>query len=126
MNIKKSQGVTTTEKVLSNLCERTFLKLWSYPNPYKSDGKEACDLIAVFDNHVFLFFDRESRKFDDSKKDILNQWKRWEKEVIQKQIRTVKGARKYVLEHPDKLYLDPKQKTPLPILVSKKICPSIV
>jgi hypothetical protein len=40
MEIKKSQGVTETEKLLSELCENTFLKLWSFPNPFKADGKE--------------------------------------------------------------------------------------
>lgn len=81
MSIKKSSGVTQTEKILADLCERTFLKLWAYPNPYKADGKELCDLLAVFENHVFIFFDRESKKFDKSEKDVQVQWERWKKEV---------------------------------------------
>jgi hypothetical protein len=64
MAIDKSVGQTWTEQYLSHLCDRTFLKLWSYANPFKSDGKELCDLIAVFENNIFLFFDRESRTFD--------------------------------------------------------------
>lgn len=118
--IKKSRGITSTENFLSSLCEDTFLGIWSYPNPFKADGKEACDLIAVFENHVFLFFDRESRKFDDAEKDVLIQWKRWEKEVIQKQIQTARGVKKYILNNPDKLYLDPKQEVPFPISISKE------
>ena len=59
--IVKSPGVTPTERLLAELCERSFLRLWSYPNPYKDDGKEFCDLLAVFEDHVFIFFDRESR-----------------------------------------------------------------
>lgn len=117
--IEKSQGVTLTENFLANLCERTFLKLWSYPNPYKSDSKEACDLIAVFENHVFLFFDRESRKFDNPEKDPLTQWDRWKKEVVAKQIKTSKGVKKYISNNGE-LYLDPKQKAPLPISIPKK------
>lgn len=31
----KSTGVTATERLLADFCERSFLKLWSYPNPYK-------------------------------------------------------------------------------------------
>ncbi|WOV91353.1 MAG: hypothetical protein R1F54_01415 [Candidatus Zeuxoniibacter abyssi] len=58
MIIKKSEGVTSTERTLADICENTFLKLWSYPNPCKDNGKELCDLIAVFDNSVFIFFDR--------------------------------------------------------------------
>jgi len=93
MAIEKSRGQTPTEKYLSELCDRTFLKLWCYANPFKSDGKELCDLLAVFENHVFLFFDRESRKFDVSEKDIIITWERWKREAIDKQIKTAAGAK---------------------------------
>jgi hypothetical protein len=55
--ISKSVGLTRTEQFLSKLCDNTFLKLWSYPNPFREPGKELCDLIAVFENHVYLFFE---------------------------------------------------------------------
>jgi hypothetical protein len=55
MPISKSLGVTTTEQLLADLCDRSFLKLWSYPNPFKDDRKELCDLLAVFENHVSFF-----------------------------------------------------------------------
>lgn len=61
MKITKPEGNTRTERLLATLCEKTFLKLWSWPTPRKEDGKELCDLIAIFDDHVFIFFDRESR-----------------------------------------------------------------
>ena len=86
MAIKKSKGVTRTEKLLSTLCDKTFLKLWSYPNPFNDDRKELCDLIAVFEDHVFIFFDRESLKFDGVVKDILVTWNRWKRKAIDKQI----------------------------------------
>lgn len=41
----KSTGVTETERLLAEFCERSFLKLWSYPNPFKDDGHELCDLL---------------------------------------------------------------------------------
>jgi hypothetical protein len=67
MPISKSPGVTRTERLLADLCERSFLKLWSYPNPIRNDGDELCDLLAVFGNDVFVFFDRESQQFDEDK-----------------------------------------------------------
>ncbi len=72
--IEKSTGVTPTERYLAALCDRTFLNLWHYPSPYKSDGKELCDLMVVFENNVFLFFDRESRVFDRPDKDQHVLW----------------------------------------------------
>lgn len=50
----KSSGVTATERLLAESCERSFMKLWSDPNPYKDDGHELCDLLAVFVDTVFI------------------------------------------------------------------------
>jgi hypothetical protein len=116
MAIIKSTGFSTSEKVLAGLCEKTFLKLWSYPNLYKSDGKEVCDLLVIFDDDVFLFFDRESKKFENLEQDIILQWQRWKKEVIEKQIATAVGAKNYILAG-GKLFIDQKNQVPFPIPV---------
>ena len=116
--IRKSKGVTPTEKFLSDLCERTFLKLWSYPNPYKEDGKELCDLIAVFEDHVFVFFDRKSGRLDNLPKDLSLKWKRWKKEVIDKQIKTSKGAERYISDG-NPIFLDDRCETALPVEIPK-------
>ena len=113
MAIKKSLGTTPTEKLLSELCDRTFLKLWSYPNPFKDDHHELCDLIAVFENHVFLFFDRDSRKFDGADVNVLVAWNRWLKEAVQKQIKTAHGAARYI-QSGRKIYLDGKNDVEFP------------
>jgi hypothetical protein len=57
-------------------------------------GKELCDVLAVFENHVFLFFDRESRRFDAVEKDMHLTWDRWKREAIEKQIKTAAGAKR--------------------------------
>ncbi len=103
-----------SEQYLSQLCDRTFLNAWAYPNPYKADGKELCDLIAVFENNVFLFFDRESRKFDHGS-DVLLTWERWKKEAITKQIKTAAGAKRYLLANRDQIFLDIDSRRPLPL-----------
>lgn len=115
--IQKSEGVTPTERLLARLCDGTFLKIWAYPNPFKADGKELCDLLVVFENDIFIFFDRESRRLDDNSKDFLVVWKRWEKEVITKQIATSKGAEKY-LRNGGSIFLDAKATIPFPIKFS--------
>jgi hypothetical protein len=115
--IIKSAGLTDTEKSLSDLCDRTFLKLWSYANPFRATSKELCDLIAVFDNHVFLFFDREIRVFHNSLEDFSLAWSRWKKEAIDKQIKSARRARNHVKNYPDKIYLDAKCEQKLPIAI---------
>ncbi|MDE2824231.1 MAG: hypothetical protein OXK79_12085, partial [Chloroflexota bacterium] len=113
MKIAKPGGGTPTERLLSTLCERTFLKLWSWPNPRKGDGKELCDLLALFDDYVFIFFDRENKALQNKEKDIGVTWPRWKKDAIDKQLNTAKGAARYIRErHP--VFLDTGRTQPFP------------
>ena len=124
MKIEKSHGVTRTEEILADLCEKTFLKLWSYPNPYKEDGKEMCDLLAVFENHVFVFFVREAHRFGKLKdthpsdKDLKTQWLRWKRQVIDKQIKTANGVERYLKSGRD-IFIDKDKKTLFPIDIDR-------
>lgn len=120
MAIKKSTGVTPTEELLSELCDKTFLRLWSYANPHKEDRKELCDLIAVFEDHVFIFFDRESRKFDGSDIDVLLTWSRWKREAIDKQIQTAKGAEKYI-KSGRPVFIDQENNVPFPLKITPEM-----
>jgi hypothetical protein len=65
--------------------------------PYRGTPA-AHDLIAVFENNVFLFLDRESRKFDQGG-DTLLTWGRWKREVISKQITTENSRDLIGFEH---------------------------
>jgi hypothetical protein len=64
--VRRSEGVTPSERYLKRLCDRSFLSLWSYPGVFrdqgrtngKGDGKEVCDLLVVFENHVIIFSDK--------------------------------------------------------------------
>lgn len=96
MRIVKSKGVTRTEKLLAELCERSFLRLWSYPNPFKEDRDELCDLLAVFENHVFIFFDRENLQLADLDKNPLVVWDRWKRKAIDAQLQCADGAARYI------------------------------
>ena len=118
MKIRKQQGFTPTEELLSRLCENTFFGMFSYPNPVREDGKELCDLIAVFDDHVFIFFDRESRKMDNVEKYMSVRWNRWKKEVIDRQIKALGGAERYIRTGKP-IFLDPRRETVLPVTMPR-------
>lgn len=115
--ITKSVGETHTERLLERLCERTFLKIWSWPHPFKADKKELCDLIAIFDDRVIVFFDRESRKFDKDGHDVEIAWNRWKKEAIDKQIATMGGAVRY-LSSGQEIYLNDRLSSKLPVRIA--------
>lgn len=119
--INRSEGVSETEKLLFDLCDRAFLKLWTYPNPYKSDGHEMCDLITVFDNHVFIFFDRHNKALESFEGDDISvPWNRWKKAAITKQLKTVSGAERYLRNPDNKLFLDAKGTIPFPISIKRE------
>lgn len=120
MEIKKSQGITATEKLLADLCEQSFLKLWSYPNPCKDDGKELCDLIVVFEDTVLIFFDRESNRLRQSHSDLPTAWRRWKKEVVDKQITTSRGAERYIRSGRE-VFLDPSRTLTLPVPIDPTV-----
>ena len=118
MIIQKSAGVTSTERYLAELCEHSFLKLWSYPNPFKEDGKELCDLLVVFENDVLIFFDRESRRLKGDNVNLGVEWPRWRREVIDKQIRSASGAQRYIAsERP--VFLDDRQRVAFPLEIPR-------
>ena len=63
----RPDGVTKAERYLKRLCDRTFLSLWSHASVYRDptrgnligDGKELCDLLVVFENHIIIFSDKD-------------------------------------------------------------------
>ncbi|MHC8382325.1 YecA family protein [Pseudomonas sp. LB3P14] len=107
-------GVTESERLLSQFCQNSFLKLWTYPNPYKDDGKELCDLIAVFGDNVFIFFDRNNALSHTADKDPLVLWNRWKSKVIDKQVVTAHGAERYIRSGRS-IFLDGKKTRPFPL-----------
>lgn len=87
--IHKAKGVTPSEIYLNTLCERTFLSLWSYPCIYrdqknngKGDGKELCDMLVIFDEHVLIFSDKQCSF--PSTGDLDLDWKRWYRKTIER------------------------------------------
>jgi hypothetical protein len=113
-----SGGVTATERLLAEFCERSFLKLWSYPNPHKDDGHELCDLLAVFGDTVFIFFDRENELPEIPESDPQVLWDRWKRNVIDRQVRTAHGAERYIRSGRP-IFRDAKRELPFPLFFDK-------
>lgn len=114
-------GVTPTERYLKRLCDRTFLSLWSYPGIYRDQGgrgrsgKEVCDLLVVFENHVIIFSDK-SCEFPDSG-DLKIDWQRWFRRAVEQSAKQIWGAERWIKEHPNRLFVGPEcaQRFPVPL-----------
>ena len=113
----KSEGITDSEKKLVSLGYRSFLSLWSYPNPYKKQpgGKELCDLLVVFEDHIIVFSDKDCI-YGQSGDDRID-WRRWYKKAIQKSANQLLGAKKWIIEHPKEISLDASNKSDFPLTI---------
>jgi hypothetical protein len=111
---------TASERYLAKLCRRSFLRLWSWPNVYRDQkcgkatiGKEVCDLLVVFDDHIFIFSDKYCQ-FPNTG-DINLDWIRWFKKAILKSAMQVSGAERWLRQFPQRLFLDKFCKEAFPV-----------
>jgi len=95
---------------VATLCERSFLSLWSYPNVYRDqgspgaeDGKEVCDLIAVFRDDVLLVSVKDCA-FPSG--NVVLAWKRWYRRAVEGSVKQLRAAERWVRGHAQRLYLD--------------------
>ena len=118
----RADGATRSERRLKRLCDGTFLSMWSYPGVYRDqgdgyrrrgDGKEVCDLMVVFENHVLLFSDKECG-FPDTGTLSLD-WSRWYRKAISESAKQLWGAERWLRSHPGRLFADPACTQPFPI-----------
>ena len=117
--IIKADGVTDSERYLAKLAEKSFLNLWSYPNPYRDqkqsgqgDGKELCDLLVVCDQHIIIF---SEKTITWPNGDLNIAWSRWAKRAIRDAAKQTKGAERWITQYPDRIFLDKDCTTPFPI-----------
>ena len=113
--IVRSSGENPTEKILANICDNAFLKLWVYPNPYKKKGDELCDVLVLFDEHIFIFSVKEI-KFN-TEKDIDVAWKRWKRKAIDESKKQIERAESWILNYTDQVFLDASCEKQIPIKI---------
>ena len=116
----RMEGITPAERYLKLLCDRTFLSLWSYPGLFRDQGvreqgigKEICDLLVVFENHVVIFSDKDCDF--PSTGGIKTDWGRWFRRAVFKSAKQAWGAERWMKSHPDRIFLDRECSQPFPI-----------
>lgn len=115
----KQLGVTNSERYLHALCSRSFLSLWSYPGVFrdqgiaKGHGKEVCDLLVVFGEHVIIFSDKDC--VFPTCEDLGVAWRRWFKKAIQKSAEQIWGAERWIRTQTTRLFLDRACTQPFPL-----------
>jgi len=118
--ILKAEGVTSSERYLARLCEKLFLSLWSYPSVFRDqgnskdgDGKEVCDQLVVFQNHVLIFSDKSCAYPNTGVEG--RDWCRWFRKSVFDSAKQVWGAERWLRDYPKRLYLNRTCTQPFPI-----------
>lgn len=137
MNIRmkyptKNAGFTDSERKLSILCEKTFLKLWNYTSLYNDEGilknkigKEICDLLVTFSNNIIIFsdkeiiFNKEKNSMDENGLSVA--WKRWKKKAIINSIQQIEGAESWIKNHSDRIFFDEKCQYEFPFINKENV-----
>lgn len=96
---RAADGLTDSERYLTALSDRTFLSLWSYPNPHRDQGarrrgKEVCDLLVLFEKHVIAFSDKHCDFPDSGNLDL--DWSRWYRKAVEKSAHQLWGAERWI------------------------------
>lgn len=100
------------EEYLQRLCERTFLGLWTYRNPFYNRGhgqdgneKELCDAIVVFGRKVLLISDKVA-SLPYREGDELRLWQRWYRRTVAHSMRQLDGAARTLSTSPQAVFRD--------------------
>ncbi|MGE0869299.1 MAG: YecA family protein [Kofleriaceae bacterium] len=87
--------LTPSEQLVYDLCKKSFLSLWSYANPRKSNdkhGKELCDALAVFGRHVIVFSVKDVTLKPHADPKVAAD--RWIRRAIDESVDQLHGARR--------------------------------
>lgn len=104
--------MTPSEKYVSELCEKSFLPFWSFPNPIGKKNKELCDLFVVCENTIIIISVKDITP--SKSEDELIKYERWVKKAIHDSVDQIYGAERF-LETVHEVFLkDKKTKIKLP------------
>lgn len=118
-----SEGVNESERILTKLCRRSFLRLWSQTNIYTDEGykegkggtKELCDALVIFGNDVIIFSDKHITF--QAGRPLNVAWPRWYKRAVLDSCKQLHGAESWLRRFPTRAFLDAKCQRALPIAV---------
>ncbi|HEX7645298.1 MAG TPA: hypothetical protein VF472_24110 [Burkholderiaceae bacterium] len=120
-DLNDADGLNESERILSRLCKKSFLKPWAYSNVFTDEGhrngkgntKELCDALVIFGDDVLVFSDKCSAY--QVHKDTALAWQRWYNRTVIDSYPQLFGAASWIRQFPWRAFLDPKCTRKLPV-----------
>ena len=85
-----------SEAYVASLSQRSFLSLWSYPNPVGKKGKELCDLLVVCGENIAIISIKDIRLSDHPDERVRVE--RWAKKALDGSFKQIAGAERWLSE----------------------------
>lgn len=86
--------MTPSERYVAELCDKSFLPFWSFPNPIGKKNKELCDVFVVCENHIIIISVKDISVSEN--KDESVQYERWVKKAIYSSSDQIYGAERFL------------------------------
>ena len=118
--IVKAHRMNKPEELVSKLCTKSFLSLWSYRNPRGKDfTKELCDILVVCEPDIIIFSVKEINITDNG--DVSVNWSRWHKRAIEESCKQIYGAERWISNSPHVITREGKVGLPFPDVSCRRI-----
>jgi len=111
--------MTASEKYVSDLCEKSFLPFWSFPNPIGKKNKELCDVLVICENTIIIISVKDITVSEHTDKSI--KYERWVKKAISDSVDQIYGAERFLNNVDEVVLKDKKTKIKLPKKESRVI-----
>jgi len=109
----RAGGLNRSEQILADLADRSFLKLWTYPNLFMKQNHELTDLLVVFGDHVLIFSDK-AVAYPETDDPDLN-WRRFFKKAVTASSAQINRAEGWLARFPAEVFLDARCQQHLPL-----------
>jgi hypothetical protein len=87
--------MTESESLVNRICQKVFLSFWTMASPEGKDPrKELCDALVVFGNNIIIISVKDIVYKETE--DLITGWQRWNKSAIEKSIKQLKGAKRFI------------------------------
>ena len=104
--------MTPSEKYVSELCGKSFLPFWSFPNPIGKKNKELCDVLIICENIIIIISVKDINVSNNNNEEI--NYERWVKKSIINSVKQIYGAERHINSTDEILLNDRKTKIKLP------------
>jgi hypothetical protein len=104
--------MTPSEQYVTDLCQKSFLPFWNFPNPIGKKNKELCDVLVVCGNYILIISVKDIRVSSHTDKKV--QYERWVKKAVEDSAKQIYGAERFLKTTNDLFTKNRKNKIPLP------------